>query len=50
MHCCARIADLAAPLAPRDLVAQVGQRDVGAELRDQILLAVLPPKVRGAFS
>jgi hypothetical protein len=31
----------AAPLAPRDLVAEIGQRNVGTELHDEICFAVL---------
>ena len=38
----ASIVRLSAPLALGDLMPKIGQRDVGAKLRDQILLAVLP--------
>jgi hypothetical protein len=37
----ASIAHLSAPLALSDLMPQVGQRDVGAKLRGQILFAVM---------
>ncbi len=36
-----RIVHLAAPLALRDLMPQIWQRDVGAETHDQIFFAVL---------
>jgi hypothetical protein len=38
----ASIVHLSAPLTLGDLMPQVGQRNVGTKLRDQIPLAVLP--------
>jgi hypothetical protein len=40
MHA-ASVVHLSAPLAPRDLVAQVGQRNVSTKLHDQIVLTEL---------